>query len=70
MTVADWFDNTTRLLGALGGLGAVVMSYRNAIKISEVHVSINSRMDQLLKARGEASKAEGIEQGRKDAAAG
>lgn len=39
---------------------------RNSKAIQEVHLSINSRMDQLLKSSKAQSKAEGIEQGRKE----
>ncbi len=35
-------------------------SRNNALKIQEVHVSINSRMDELLRVTAMASKAEGI----------
>lgn len=54
------------LISAFAALGAVAMSARNARKIHEVHVSINSRMDQLLQARGDASMAAGVEQGRSE----
>jgi hypothetical protein len=37
------------------GAAALVASIRNGTKIQDVHLSINSRMDQLVK----ASKAEG-----------
>lgn len=36
----------------------------NKKAIQEVHLSINSRMDQLLSAAKGESKAEGLEQGR------
>ena len=39
-------------------------SKKNAQAIQEVHLSINSRMDQLLEASKAASNAEGREEGR------
>lgn len=62
----DVFHDLAEIITALAALGALIQSWRNAGKISDVHVSINSRMDQLLKATGIASKAEGVAQGRKD----
>ena len=63
----------TSMISALAAVGAVVMSVlayiasrKNGKKIEEVHVSINSRMDQLLQARGDASEAKGLEQGRNE----
>lgn len=54
------------LISALAAVGAVCMSARNARKIEQVHISINSRMDELLKARGDASMAAGVERGRNE----
>jgi hypothetical protein len=65
----DILADIERIISALAALGAVVMGLVNSRKIQNVHVSINSRMDQLLQARGDASKAEGVEQGRSDARA-
>lgn len=44
--------------------GAVVIGIINARKIGQVHISINSRMDQLLLAHGKEMKAEGVEEER------
>lgn len=62
------------LISAVAALGATAVSAlalrasrKNGRKIEEVHVSINSRMDQLLQARGDASMAQGVEQGRAEA---
>lgn len=61
------------LISALAAFGATtvsLMSYqasrRNGRKIEDVHLSVNSRMDQLLQARGDASEAKGLEQGRSE----
>lgn len=42
-------------------------SKRNAESIQAVHISINSRMDQLLKASKAESKAEGVIEGKAEA---
>ena len=44
---------------AVGALGACVLSWINRGKIQEVHLSINSRMDQLLVAAKDAAHAAG-----------
>jgi hypothetical protein len=71
-------DNTVIILALiasapamLGGLVAAFVAWlgsrRNGRAIEQVHLSINSRMDELLKAaRGEAT-AEGREAGRLEA---
>jgi hypothetical protein len=45
-------------------IGALIVGIMNAWRISDVHVSINSRMDQLLKSHGQEMKAEGVAQER------
>lgn len=57
----------TDFVAAFAALGAAVIGFLNMRKIQDVHVSINSRMDQLLKERSVSAHAEGIEQGRSDA---
>jgi hypothetical protein len=52
------------IISAVAALGAVCMSWRNSRKIQSVHVSINSRMDELLRVTGLAERARGIEEGR------
>lgn len=47
-------------------MGAVAVSLWNTFKIRDVHISINSRMDQLLAASIHAAKANGVVQGRQD----
>jgi hypothetical protein len=55
----NWGE-AAQLITAIAAVGAVSMSYRNSRKIEQVHISINSRMDQLLKTSGDAMKAEGV----------
>ena len=40
-------------------VGAVVIGIINSNRINDVHISINSRMDQLLLAHGKEQRAEG-----------
>jgi hypothetical protein len=58
-------ENVAEILTALAAVAAVVVSLINGKKINDVHISINSRMDQLLRATGIAAKAEGVEQERR-----
>lgn len=51
------------LISALAAIGAVLMSFRNSLKIKEIHISVNSRMDQILAMQAVASKAEGNAEG-------
>ena len=41
-------------------IGAVVIGIINSNRINDVHISINSRMDQLLLAHGREMRAEGV----------
>jgi|HubBroStandDraft_3_1064219.scaffolds.fasta_scaffold68257_2 hypothetical protein len=59
----QWIDDILRVSTAIGALGAVILGIINSRKITSIHISINSRMDQYLSLRGEASKAEGVMQG-------
>ncbi len=51
------------LLTALAALGALAVSIVNMFQINTVHVSINSRMTELLALTQKASRAEGLKQG-------
>jgi hypothetical protein len=58
------FGELAQLMTALSALGAMLMSYRNSRKIQEVHLSVNSRLSQLLEATGDAQRAIGAQQER------
>jgi hypothetical protein len=62
----DLLGEVERAVASICALGALILGILNSHKIKEVHVSINSRMDQLLLARSAASMAEGVEQGRNE----
>lgn len=58
--IMPWIAPITSVLSALAAAGAVLTSWRNRNAIQQVHVSINSRMDQLLAETAKASRAEGV----------
>jgi hypothetical protein len=64
--LVTYFHTAMQIIADIASLTAVIFGVRNARKIQDVHVSINSRMDQLLQARGEAEKAAGIVEGRRE----
>lgn len=51
-------------LSAVAAICAVIIAIMNMFEIKIVHISINSRMDQLLLERGKAQRLEGLQQGR------
>jgi hypothetical protein len=63
-TIVEVITAIAALIGAIAGLGGFIGSMHNSKKISEVHLSINSRMDQLLEERGMTSRALGVEEER------
>lgn len=48
----------------LGSLGALVIGVRNSRKLDDVHIDIDGRMTELLRASGAEQKALGKEEGR------
>jgi hypothetical protein len=64
MISAISFAEIAQLITALAALGAVIMSARNGRKIQEVHLSINSRMDELLRSARASARAAGIDEER------
>ena len=62
--IAQIVSAVAAVIAACSASAAVVVSVRNTRKINGVHVDINSRMDQLLKERGTAQRAEGFREGR------
>ena len=58
---------TLALANTLIGLGGLILSTIALFWIKTVHIAVNSRMDEFLKLRGEASKAEGIAEERASA---
>lgn len=55
-----------QLITALAAAGALAVSIANMFKIETVHISINSRMTELLELTQKASKAEGLKQGQEE----
>ena len=60
-TLASLLISIATLITAIG---AVVVGIINSNRINDVHISINSRMDQLLLAHGKEMKAEGVKEER------
>ncbi len=56
-------DKAGGILTGLSAFGALLISFMNNKKIREVHVQINSRMDELLKKSGLLNRAEGKAEG-------
>ena len=59
----DHLTLITSVITLITALVGVVKGFQNASKIQEVHLSINSRMDQLLAASKAESHLEGKAQG-------
>jgi hypothetical protein len=58
-----WIALIAALPPTMVAAGAVFMGMSNQRGIKDLHVSVNSRMDQLLEQKGLASKAEGLKEG-------
>lgn len=56
----------TQWLVALAAVGAMVVSIYTAMQVNIVHVSINSRMSELLELTKKSSRAEGVKEGREE----
>lgn len=53
----------TQVFAAVAALGAVAVSILNSYKINEVHVLMNSRLDELLDLTTKAATAAGFKAG-------
>jgi hypothetical protein len=58
----EYIIAATSLLSALTAFGAMLISLINRKKIQEVHLSINSRMTQLLELTQESAHAAGMKE--------
>jgi hypothetical protein len=58
------FVEYSSIVTGLLALAATFVSYLNNRQIKQIHVSINSRMDQLLSLTADSSHAKGIEDAR------
>ncbi len=48
---------------ALGAVGALILSWMNKTKITQVHTELNSRLTELVSAVRSSSHAEGVTEG-------
>jgi hypothetical protein len=55
-----YVHTTLQVISDVAATIAVIMGVKNSRKIDDVHVSINSRMDQLLEQAKLASHAQGV----------
>ena len=62
ITLGGYIILATQTVTLIAAIIGIVSSKKNKAAIQEVHVSINSRMDELLKLTAAASKAEGIKE--------
>jgi len=58
----------TMLVPTLAALAAYLQGRKNKTKIEEIHLTINSRISELLKATEQAARITGYAQGKEDAA--
>lgn len=63
VAIPFWQLLVLALIPTLPAVFALVASVRNKQAIQEVHLSVNSRMDELLKITGDAKRAEGVKAG-------
>jgi len=57
-------DAVTKLLTAIGAIGALILAILNRKKLTAIHIQWNSKLDQLVKTSGQLKHAEGFEEGR------
>jgi hypothetical protein len=63
MDLSAWIDLGIKVVTFIGAIGALLASLRNRIAIQEVHLSINSRLTELIKSTSEAAHAAGRAEG-------
>lgn len=67
--LAQIITSIAALVGSMAAAAAFVASLRNGAKITDVHIAINSRMDQLLRTTANAEHARGAKEERDNAQA-
>lgn len=60
----DIIEDVLRVCTAIAAVTAAIISFRAGRQIQEVRISINSRMDDLLKLTASSAHAEGVQQQR------
>ena len=58
--IAELITSIGAIVAAFGSVASILQGRRNSEKIQEVHLSINSRMDQLLESSKLAAHAAGV----------
>lgn len=54
------YGEIAQIITAISAMSALIVSFWNNRKIKDIHVSINSRMDELLLSRGAEAYSEGM----------
>ena len=57
-TIATLTKNLIIIIGAVGAIVAAFQAQRAVTKVQEVHLSVNSRMDQLLASTDATARAQ------------
>ena len=70
LNVQEWVTLIAAITAAVASVMASLKGYRNADKLAEVHQSLDGRLTQLVAVTKQAAKAEGKEEGRKEAESG
>ena len=65
-TLYEVIQDVMRVITAIAAIVAAAISFNASRQIREIHVSINGKMDDLLKLTAKSSHAEGVEQERID----
>jgi hypothetical protein len=59
VTTFDYIALATQAIVALGACAAFAQSLRNGVKIREVHLTMNSRLDELIRSTKALAYSEG-----------
>lgn len=63
-TIGTWVVLATQVVTLVSSIIGVVLGLRNRTAVHEVHLSLNSRMDQLVAASRAEGKLDGIAEGK------
>lgn len=57
-------DNTALIVNILGFIAPTTMALLAYLKAQETHLSVNSRLDEMMRNASRVARAEGLEEGR------
>jgi hypothetical protein len=64
--ILPWIIATTSIISAIAGFMASLFGILNNGKIQEVHLLLNSRLDQLIRITSESQFAKGLKMAREE----